>query len=287
MLAKRAAHATAAAAVSMHRMLRFSANLGFLWERLPLPDRVAAAKAAGFDAVEFHFPYDVPAPALRAAIGALPVLAVNTRRGDRAGDFGLSAVPGREAEARAAIDEAIAYAKAIGARAVHVMAGRPGDASGEKAHRLFLSALDHAAGRASESGIDILIEPINQRDAPGYFLRTTDQAAAIIGELGRANVRLLFDCYHTQITEGDLTRRLERLMPLIGHIQIAAVPTRAEPDEGELAFDRLLPAIEAMGYSGFIGAEYKPRGGVEAGLGWLKAARAHPRTRPGSSIRAR
>ena len=256
-------------------MLRFSANLGFLWIDLPLVDRIRAAEAAGFEAVEFHFPYlDAPAEAVQAAVteAALPVVALNTRRGDiGAGDFGLSAVPGREAEAIAAIDEAVAYGGAIGAGAVHVMAGMIRDDQRDEAHATFLRALDHAASAAERAGMDVVIEPINQRDAPGYFLRTTGEAADIIDELGRRNVKLLFDCYHVQVTEGDLTRRLEKHLPIIGHIQIAAAPSRAEPDEGELAFDRLLAAIEGMGYSGFIGAEYRPRGRMEEGLGWLRA----------------
>jgi hydroxypyruvate isomerase len=253
-------------------MLRFSANLGFLWVELPLLERVRAAKGAGFDAVEFHFPYETPAEALRNALAELqlPVVALNTRRGNvEAGDFGLAALPGREAEARAAIDEAVAYGRDIGAGAVHVMAGIVDHRLRPAAERIFLDALDHAASLAETAGMEVVIEPINQRDAPGYFLRTTGQAAQVVEELGRSNLKLLFDCYHVQVTEGDLTRRLEQLLPIIGHIQIAAAPSRAEPDEGEVAYDRLLPAIEAMGYRGFIGAEYRPRARVEDGLGWL------------------
>jgi hydroxypyruvate isomerase len=250
-------------------MLRFSANLGFLWAELPLIERVAAAKAAGFAAVEFHYPYEVPAATLRAALdeAGLIALGINTRMGSRPGDFGLAALPGREAEARAAIDEAIAYAAAIGAGAVHVMAGKP--ESGGRARRTYLDALAYAASRAEAAGQVVLIEPLNPRDAPGYFLKTSEQAAEIIAELGRGNVKLLFDCYHLQIVEGDLTRRLERLLPIIGHVQIAGVPSRAEPDEGEVAYERLLPALDAMGYAGWVGAEYRPRGRTEDGLGWM------------------
>jgi hydroxypyruvate isomerase len=122
----------------------------------------------------------------------------------------------------------------------------------------------------------IVIEPLNRYDVPGYFLRTSEQAAEFVRELGRDNLKILFDCYHVQIMEGDLTRRIEKLLPLIGHIQIAAVPSRREPDEGEVAYERLLKAIEAMGYGGFIGAEYSPRDGVEQGLEWLSHARASP-----------
>jgi 2-dehydrotetronate isomerase len=256
-------------------MLRFSANLGFLWTELPLFEAVRRAKAAGFDAVEFHRPYDVPAESMRAVLMAtgLPAVGLNTRSGNiEAGDFGLAALPGREEEARAAIDEACAYAAAIGARYVHVLAGKP-ETSQTKARAVFLKALDHAAARAAELSLTVLIEPLNRYDVPGYFLTDTSMAADIIRELGRDTLKILLDCYHTQITEGDLTRRIERLLPLIGHVQIAAVPSRAEPDEGEVAYDRLLRAIEAMGYDGFIGAEYTPRGAVEAGLGWLRAMR--------------
>ena len=259
-------------------MLRFSANLGFLWTELPLSERIRAARAAGFEAVEFHFPYDVPAQELNAALAEgspFPVVSLNTRRGDpAAGEFGLCALPGREEEARAAIDEAVEYGRAIGAASVHVMAGivRPDQAA--PAERSFLQALDHAANRAEQAGMDVVIEAINQRDAPGYFLRDTGHAARIVGELGRKNVKLLFDCYHAQIAEGDLTRRIEKLLPIIGHIQIAAAPSRAEPDEGEIAYGRLLRAVDEMGYRGFIGAEYRPRAGVEAGLKWLDAVRS-------------
>ena len=256
-------------------MLRFSANLGFLWTDLPLPARVRAARAAGFEAVEFHFPYDVPVAELRAALNegpALPVVSLNTRRGDpAAGEFGLCALPGRETDGLAAIDEAIAYGQAIGAASVHVMAGIVRPEQSAEAARTFAAALAHAGRQAEGAAMDVVIEPINQRDAPGYFLRDTAHVARIIEQVGRPNVKMLFDCYHTQITEGDLTRRLERFMPIIGHIQIAAVPSRAEPDEGEIAYDRLLRTIEDLGYRGFIGAEYRPRASMEDGLGWLKS----------------
>jgi hydroxypyruvate isomerase len=257
-------------------MLRLSANLGFLWLELPLVERIHRAKAAGFDAVEFHFPYDVPPEEVRAALAAtgLPAVGLNTRPGDTsAGDQGLAALPGREGEARAAIDEALAYAEAIGTDYVHVMAGKPDAGRLDEARAVFLRSLAYAADKADAAGVTIVIEPLNRRDNPGYFLRTTEQAAELIGELGHSAVKILFDCYHAQISEGDLTRRIERLLPLVGHVQIAAVPTRREPDEGEVAYDRLLKAVDAMGYGGFIGAEYRPRGTVEEGLGWMRALR--------------
>jgi hydroxypyruvate isomerase len=213
---------------------------------------------------------------MRAELAAtgLPMLALNTRRGDPdAGEFGLAAVPGRERPARAFIDEAIAYAAAAGIPKVHVMAGIPGEAGKAAARRTFLDALRYAAKAAAPHGVTILIEPINARDAPGYHLAGTDQAADLIEEVGHTNVKLMFDCYHVQILEGDLTKRIERLLPVIGHIQIAGVPARDEPDAGEVAYERLLPMIEALGYDGFIGAEYRPRGTTDEGLGWLKRFR--------------
>jgi len=257
-------------------VLRFSANLGFLWKELPLLEAVRRARTAGFDAVEFHRPYDVPVEAMHAVLAetGLPAIGLNTKAGNvAAGEFGLAALPGRGADARAAIDEALGYADAIGAAYVHVTAGKPDAGEWREARRAYLEALDYAAGIAAAGDRMILIEPLNARDAPGYFLRTSDEAVEIVRDLGRDNLKILFDCYHAQISEGDLMRRIEKLLPLIGHIQIAAVPSRREPDEGEIAFDRLLLAIDAMGYGGFIGAEYSPRKSVEDGLGWMRTMR--------------
>jgi len=254
-------------------MARFSANLGFLWTELALPDAIAAAADAGFDAVECHWPYGVPADETAAALSAagLTMVGFNTVRGDvAAGDNGLAALAGRSSEAHAAIDQALDYAELTNTRNVHVMAGV---AEGGEAKRAFLDNLAYAAERARARGIGILIEPLNHRDAPGYFLKRSDDAAVLIGDLGEPNVRMMFDCYHVQIMEGDLIRRLERHLPLIGHIQIAAVPSRQEPDEGEIAYERLISEIDRMGYAGFIGAEYRPRSTTEAGLAWLEAFR--------------
>ena len=253
--------------------MRFSANLGFLWADLPLPDAIRAAGAAGFDAVECHWPYDAPPAEVSAALAAtgLPMLGINTRRGDVAGgDNGLAALPGRESEARAAIDEALAYAGAIGARNVHVMAGK---AEGPEAEAAFLANLGHACALAAPLGITILIEPLNRYDAPGYFLRTTDQAAALIDRLGAPNLRLMFDFYHVQATEGDLVRRLARLLPRIGHIQFASVPDRGPPDRGEVNFTHVFAEVARLGWQAPLGAEYRPDGPTEATLGWLAAMR--------------
>ncbi|WP_428646498.1 hydroxypyruvate isomerase family protein [Roseibium sp.] len=255
--------------------MTFSANLGFLFTDLSLPDRIRAAKAAGFDAVECHFPYETPVQEVLAALQetGLAMLGLNTSPGNlAAGDFGLAALTGREEEARAAIEMAVDYAEAIGAGNVHVMAGKTDGGAG--ANATFRENLGHACDLAAKSGINILIEPINHRDVPGYHLSLVEQAADIIEALGRPNLKLMFDCYHTQIMQGDLTERLRRYMDIIGHIQIAAVPDRGEPDAGEVHFPNLIAAIREYGFTGPIGAEYKPRGSsTEAGLGWLSAFR--------------
>ncbi|MCP5026030.1 MAG: TIM barrel protein [Actinomycetia bacterium] len=257
-------------------MARFSANLGFLWADRSLPDAIRAAGKAGFDAVECHFPYHEDPAAVGAALADtnLPLLALNTVRGDRDGDFGLAAIPGREAEARAAIDQAIAYGGEIGAGAVHVMAGRTTDDVGD---HTFRANLGYAAELASAAGLQVLVEPINGRDIPGYHLTTVEHAGSIIDAVGHPGVRIMFDCYHVQIAQGDLLRRLETHLPLVGHIQFASVPNRAEPDEGELAYDRIFPTIDALGWNGYLGAEYRPRTTTEEGLGWLGRQRG---TRP-------
>ncbi|KHA54215.1 hydroxypyruvate isomerase family protein [Sulfitobacter geojensis] len=249
--------------------MKFSANLGFLWADRPLPDAIHAAKAAGFDAVECHWPYDVPAGDVKVALQetGLRMLGLNTRRGDVAGgENGLSALPGREEDARAAIDEAIAYAVAINTPNIHVMAGF---AEGRDAHETFVENLRYACEKAAPYGITILIEPLNRYDAPGYFLTTTDQALAVIVDVGVSNLKLMFDCYHVQLMEGDLTHRIETLLPSIGHIQFASVPDRGAPDHGEVNYTHIFSTIARLRYDAPLGAEYKPGGDTDATLSWM------------------
>ena len=237
---------------------------------MPLPQAIHAAKNAGFDAVECHFPYDVPATEVAQALRdtGLTMLGLNTWPGDKvAGDFGLAALPEREDEARAAIEQAIAYALATGTRAVHVMAGRTD--GGDAAEATFRANLAHACDLAQPHGITILIEPINTRDVQGYHLSRTDHALRIIRSLDKPNLKLMFDCYHMQIMQGDLAIHLRDLMPVIGHVQIAAVPDRGEPDQGEVDFRWLMRYLSSLGYEGLVGAEYRPRAGTVQGLGWL------------------
>lgn len=248
--------------------MKFSANLGFLWTDLPLPEAIHAAAAAGFDAVECHWPFDTPVAEIRAALTqtGLPMLGLNTRCGNvAAGENGLAALPGREEDARAAIDEAIAYAAAVGARNVHVMAGF---AAGEDAAQCFAANLAHACDAARPQGLTILIEPLNHYDAPGYFLSTTDQARALIEASGADNLKLMFDCYHVQLMEGDLSHRLARLLPIIGHIQFAGAPARGTPEEGEINYRHIFRRIAELGWDAPLGAEYKPGGPTEQSLGW-------------------
>lgn len=254
--------------------MRFSANLGFLWTDRPLPEAIRSAKAAGFDAVECHWPYDVPAVEVQAALRetGLPMLGLNTRRGNvAAGDNGLSALPGRVDEARAAIDEAIAYAVATGTGAIHVMAGF---AEGAEAHSCFVENLHYACAQAVPHGLTILIEPLNSHDCPGYFLKTTSQARAIIDEVGAANLRIMFDCYHVQMMEGDLSNRLTNLLPLIGHIQFAGVPARGRPDIGEIHYPHIFALADDLGWDKPLGAEYKPGGDTDETLGWMPLNRS-------------
>lgn len=249
--------------------MKFSANLGLLWKELSLSDAIRAAKKAGFDAVECHWPYDTPTNVVNDVLAetGLVMLGLNTSPGDLAkGEFGLAALSGREVDARAAIDQALDYAVSINAPNVHVMAGF---ASGKKAHDTFVNNLRYAVDKAAELGITILIEPLNHCDAPGYFLQNSSQAQAIIKAIAADNLKLMFDCYHVQIMEGDISRRLQNLLPIIGHIQFASVPERAEPDRGELNYHYVFDVLREIGYDQPLGAEYKPASTTEAGLGWL------------------
>ncbi|MCX5497672.1 TIM barrel protein [Kaistia dalseonensis] len=252
-------------------MLRFSANLGFLWPELPLLDRIEAAGRAGFRAIELHWPYDVPAAAVAAACDAADIVltGLNTAPGDlKAGEFGLGALPGREAEFEAAVTQSIAYCRATGATMIHAMAGVvPFDA---RSSATFVANLRHASAEAERAGLTLLIEPINPRDKPGYFYSTIEQAAEILERIGTPNVKLLFDVYHVGVATGDVLTRLTTFMPLIGHVQIAAVPSRAEPDEGEISYPAIFLALEELGYEGWIGCEYKPRGDTVEGLVWTE-----------------
>lgn len=254
-------------------MPRFAANLGYLFTDRPLLERIDAAAACGFKAIELQFPYDTPASAVKAALerNKLTVLGINTLRGDGPDDFGLGAVPGRERDFKAMFLKALDYIAVAGGSAVHCLAGKVEIEQRPAAERVFIDNLKVAADLAAVKNIGLLIEPINARDRPNYFLNRVEHAADIIAKVGRPNVRIQFDFYHVQIVGGDLLHRLEKHLAVVGHLQCAAVPSRNEPDEGEVNYPAVFAAVDALGYQGWIGAEYRPRGRTEDGLGWGRA----------------
>lgn len=255
-------------------MPRYSANISIMFQEFPFLERFKAARAAGFAAVECWFPYDHPKDQLKALLGGLglTLVGINTAPGDVAkGEWGVTALPGREADFERQFAEALDYAVALGARGIHVMAAMTGGMDQMACEAAYMGNLERAAKRAEGSGVTLLIEPLNSRDRPGYLLSRSDQAIDIIARIGAPNLKLMFDVYHVQVMEGDILRRLRRHLTQIGHIQIAAVPTRHEPDEGELNYRAILAEIDALGWQGWVGCEYKPRAGTVDGLGWREA----------------
>jgi hydroxypyruvate isomerase len=251
-------------------MPRFAANLAYLFTERPLIERFGAAAAAGFRAVELQFPYDHAPSAVKAELErhGLTMLGVNTALG-RSGE-GVAAVPGHEQEFATLFKQALDYVVAIGGCQIHCLAGKVPPEQRPAAEATFIRNLARAADAAREQGITLLVEPINPRDRPDYFLTRAEQAADIIAKVERPNVRIQFDFYHAQIVGGDLIRRFEKHLPLVGHVQIAAVPSRQEPDEGEVNYPAIFAALDGLGYDGWIGCEYRPRGKTEDGLGWAR-----------------
>ena len=254
-------------------MPRFAANLSMMFTEWDFLDRFAAAADNGFGAVEFLFPYaHAPDLIARKLAGAQLTQALfNLPPGDwDAGERGLACRPGRSAEFRASVDTALSYAEATGVKRLHLMSGH-GDRNDPATHQAFVASLRHACERAAPLGIDILIEPINGRDMPGYFMNDFGFAAALIAELALPNLRLQYDIYHRQILHGDVMKSLEALMPVIGHVQTASVPKRNEPMTGELDDGRIFRHLDQLGYAGYVGCEYRPANGTLAGLSWIKA----------------
>ncbi|VVD97639.1 hydroxypyruvate isomerase [Pandoraea pneumonica] len=255
-------------------MPRFAANLTLLYQEVPFLERFRAAAADGFRGVECLFPYEHPANEIRARLddAGLTQVLFNTPGGDWAsGERGLAALPGREAQFRDGVELALDYADTLGCRQLHVMAGCPDAAQSlERCRAVYLENLAFAAERAAAHGVTILIEPINPRDFPRYFLTRQDQAQAIRQEVGASNLKVQFDAYHCQIVEGDLAMKLRQHIANIGHVQVAGVPARHEPDTGEVNYPFLFRLLDELGYTGWIGCEYRPQGETRAGLGWLK-----------------
>ncbi|PND31365.1 hydroxypyruvate isomerase [Achromobacter sp. HZ01] len=255
-------------------MPRLAANLSMMYAEHPFLDRFKAAADDGFAGVEFLFPYEFAAADLKARLAdhGLTQALFNAPPGDwEAGERGIASLPGREDEFRRGLDRALEYAAALGCRRLHVMAGLIRPDQDREAHRqAYLENLARAALAAAPAGITVVIEPINPRDMPGFFLNRQDEAQAICAEVGADNLKVQFDIYHCQIVEGDIAMKLQRDMAGIGHIQIAGVPDRHEPDLGELNYPYLFERIDALGYAGWIGCEYRPKAGTSAGLRWAR-----------------
>jgi hydroxypyruvate isomerase len=273
-------------------MPRFAANLSMLYNEHAFLDRFAAAAADGFQAVEYLFPYAFSASALaqRLADHGLQQVLFNAPPGNwDAGERGTACLPGREAEFRSGVAQALSYADALGCPRVHVMAGlAPAGADRALLQATYESNLAWAAELAATAGRNVLIEPINTRDIPGFFLNRQDEAHRIVQAIGAPNLKVQMDLYHCQIVEGDVAMKLRQYLPTgrVGHIQIAGVPQRHEPDLGELHHPYLFELIDALsangGWDGWVGCEYRPArgavaGGTSAGLGWLQAERARAR----------
>jgi 2-dehydrotetronate isomerase len=262
-------------------MPRFAANLGYLFSDRPLIERPAAAARAGFAAIEMQFPYEVSASTMKAQIEAheLVMLGINTALG-RSGDVGLGAIPGRERDFATLFQQALEYVVTIGGTAIHCMAGVVPPEQRPAADKVFVTNLTRAADLAREKGIMLLVEPLNPRDRPDYFLTRLEHAADIVRRVERDNVKIQFDFYHAQIAGGDLIKRFEALFPVVGHVQIAAVPSRSEPDEGEVNYPAIFAMLDRIGYAGWVGCEYRPRGKTEEGLDWAKPWLSEAHKRP-------
>jgi hydroxypyruvate isomerase len=255
-------------------MPKFAANLTLMYNEYPFLDRFSAAKKDGFSGVEFLFPYDLTPSEIKGRLdeNGLRQIVFNCPPGDwSAGERGIASLPGREEEFKRSIEQALAYAQILGNKHLHVMAGLiQHEQDRTLQHDIYLKNLAYAAEQAKPLGITILIEPINTRDMPGYFLNRQDDAHAICREIGAPNIQVQMDLYHCQITEGDLAMQIKRHLGGVGHMQIAGVPDRHEPDIGEVNYRHLFDLIDALGYGGWIGCEYRPKAGTSEGLGWFK-----------------
>jgi hydroxypyruvate isomerase len=255
-------------------MPRFAANLSMMYTEVPFLERFAAAARDGFTAVEFLFPYAHPPEEVAARLrdAGLELVLFNFPAGDwDGGERGLASLPGREADFASAIKEALRYARVLRSPRLHVPAGIPPKGADRAACRAtYIRSLRQACDALAGEGLIVLIEPINTRDMPGFFLNRQDEAHAIHEEVGRPNLKVQMDLYHCQIVEGDMAMKIRRYIAEVGHIQIAGVPERHEPDIGEVNYPYLFDLLDSVGYQGWIGCEYRPKAGTSAGLGWVK-----------------
>ena len=257
-------------------MPKFAANLTMMFNEVPFPERFAAAAKAGFNAVEFLFPYDYPVADVTRWLkdNKLKNALFNMPPGNwAAGERGIASLPGREEEFMTGVHTAIEYALSMGTPTLHAMAGlQPAGGDREEYRAVFVDNLGLAAKELAKHGLTLVIEPINTRDIPGYFLNTQAEGHALRREVGAPNLKVQMDFYHAQIMEGDLSMTFKNNFEGIGHIQIASVPARHEPDEGEVNYPHLFRLLDEMGYAGWVGCEYRPRGKTEDGLDWFRAA---------------
>ena len=254
-------------------MPRFAANLSMMFNEVPFLDRFALAAKAGFKGVEFLFPYEHPAAEIAARLkdNGLQQVLFNAPAGDFAkGERGMAAIPGKQAAFRDSIKMALEYATTLACPRLHIMAGlKPEGVAHDTLTAVYGANLAYAAEECAKVGVKPIIEPINHRDIPGFFLNTTDQAAAIIAAVGPEKLGMQFDLYHCQITEGDVVKRVEKHLPLIAHMQVADTPGRHEPGTGEVNWPFVFKTIDALGFRGWIGCEYRPAGDTLAGLSWF------------------
>jgi hydroxypyruvate isomerase len=257
-------------------MPRFAANLSMMFNEVPFLDRFSAAAGAGFRGVEYLFPYEYPPEEIAARLREyqLENVMFNLPPGDwAAGERGIACVPGREEEFRTGVEQALSYATRLGVSRLHAMAGlAPAGADPEALGATYVANLRYAAGQFAPHGITLLIEAINTRDMPGFYLNTQAQSYAACCAVSLPSLKMQLDFYHTQIMEGDLETKLRKYAPYWGHMQVASVPKRNEPDSGEVNYPYLFRVIDEVGYDGWVGCEYRPAGKTSDGLTWLPAA---------------
>ncbi len=253
-------------------MPKLAANVSTLFKETDFLSRFARARQAGFRAVEYQYAYDLqPEEVARAARDAgVPVVLHNMPRGDpEKSEAGTACLPGREARFREDLERAIDYARAAGCKSLHVMAGVPRyDADLAECHRVYVANIKYAAQRLKRDGMRVLIEPLSEKTIAGCFLKSSAQAARVLDEVGEDNALMQYDFFHMQVMEGNLAATFERLRPRIGHLQLADVPGRHEPGTGEINYEFLLQRIDDLGYEGWIGCEYTPKGDTVEGLKW-------------------
>jgi hydroxypyruvate isomerase len=255
-------------------MPKFAANLSMMFNEVPFLDRFAAAAETGFRAVEFLFPYDYAPEELEQRLRQfqLELVLFNMPPGNfAAGERGIACHPGREEEFGAGVDKALAYATRLGTRRLSAMTGiAPAGGDPAACRATLIANLKYAAGKLAPHGITLLTEAINTRDMPGFFVSTQADAHSVVTAVGAPNLKMLLDCYHMQVMEGDLTTKLKRYLPDCGHVQIAGPPGRNEPDTGEVRYEYIFRLLDEIGYQGWIGCEYRPAGKTVEGLGWFR-----------------